>query len=246
MRVRLAGIRRVLKIFVNKKIVMGGAVVVVILGAFMIFGNKTHAPGGESEMPAPSAAPGEAVPEEESEEVVVMGEDDAAYRVDAAASVISWSAKRLASSPHIGTISIADGYIIKDGESFTRGEFMIDMHTITESKNNEKFLTHIRSDDFFGIEAYPTAKLAITELEKTSEQAYTVTADLTIRDRTHEISFPANVTETEGTLQTEAAFEIDRTRWGVVFDSSSFFQNLGDRAIEDEIKFTLALVFGME
>jgi len=74
-----------------------------------------------------------------------------------------------------------------------------------------------------------------------------VTGDLTIRNETHEISFPATIVE-EGArgLLIDALFEIDRTRWGIVFDSGSVFFDLGDKVIKDGITFGFSLVFQLE
>ena len=62
-------------------------------------------------------------------------------------------------------------------------------------------------------------------------------------DKTNQVSFPALASEVDGRLEVEADFEIDRTRWGIDFSSGSIFQQLGDKAIKDEIGFGLDLVF---
>jgi len=85
------------------------------------------------------------------------------------------------------------------------------------------------------------------EISSVSEDdGFTVVADLTILDQTHEITFPVTAVLTEAGLIAHAKFDIDRTRWGITFDSSSFVLNLGDRAIKDEISYQLDLVLEKE
>ena len=100
-------------------------------------------------------------------------------------------------------------------------------------------MNHIKSKDFFDVDKYPISTLII----KSITEAYTITADLTIMDQTNEISFPARVSTNNGKLHISADFEIDRTQWGITYGSGSFFENLGDKAIKDKIKYGLELVF---
>ena len=44
------------------------------------------------------------------------------------------------------------------------------------------------------------------------------------------------------TLLANSEFSIDRTRWGIKYNSANFFQDLGDRAIKDEIYFDISIV----
>ncbi|MBT7008219.1 MAG: YceI family protein, partial [Candidatus Jacksonbacteria bacterium] len=71
--------------------------------------------------------------------------------------------------------------------------------------------------------------------------AYTVMADLTIKDISNSITFPVEITEADNQITAVADFEIDRTMWDINFDSGSIFQEIGDKAIKDEIQFNLQL-----
>ena len=171
--------------------------------------------------------------------------ESAAYTLNSEQSQLIYQASRFVGSSHVGTVAINAGELERENDKFTSGKFVIDMTTITEEKNNERYLKHVRSDDFFGIEKYPTAQFVITKIEE-SEQ-YTITGDLTIRDQTHEITFPAEIVSAdENSLEINAAFTIDRTKWGITFDSSSFFTTIGDKAIKDDVRFGLKLMFEKE
>lgn len=160
------------------------------------------------------------------------------YILDTENSLLTWEASRIGIK-HTGTVAIKEGSLIRENDEFTKGEFIIDMTTITETKNNQRFLNHIKSKDFFDVDKYPISTLII----KSITEAYTITADLTIMDQTNEISFPARVSTNNGKLHISADFEIDRTQWGITYGSGSFFENLGDKAIKDKIKYGLELVF---
>jgi polyisoprenoid-binding protein YceI len=171
------------------------------------------------------------------------------YQVDTEKSLLKWKGEKVTGF-HVGTVKIKDGQLIKTGEKYS-GEFVIDMTTIeNEDLQGEwktKLMNHLRSDDFFSVDKYPTATFKVTKvaLYKPREgENYThkVTGDLTIKGISNEISFPAIIEATDDMLTAEAAFTIDRTEWNIQFRSGSYFENLGDKLIYDDIKFDLKLV----
>jgi polyisoprenoid-binding protein YceI len=170
-------------------------------------------------------------------------EHDSSYELDTTASTLGWEASRVAAAPHVGTVAMTSGTLLLNKGNFVGGEFVIDMTQITEEKNSERFLGHIKNDDFFSVEKFPTSHLSITSFTKLNETEYEVTGNLTIKDQTHPITFTAQMQETEASLTSTAEFQIDRTKWNITYDSGSLFQQLGDKAIKDEITYRLNLVF---
>ena len=168
---------------------------------------------------------------------------DVAYEVDSDASILSYSASRIAGNTHTGTVAISEGFLSFLDGNFENGSFTVDMTTITDDSENEMYLTHVASDDFFNVEEFPTSTFNITSITPENDGTFTVSGDLTIRDVTNAVSFPAMFSESgDGQVTALAAFQIDRTEWGVNFDSGSIFQQLGDKAIRDEILYDLNLV----
>ena len=86
---------------------------------------------------------------------------------------------------------------IEDGK-LIGGNFTIDMSTLSstdlEGEQKGKLEGHLKSDDFFGVATYPTATLTITKGEPQSGDNYQVAGELTIKDQTNPIQFPATVT----------------------------------------------------
>ena len=173
----------------------------------------------------------------------VIPDNALVYQIDTEASTLSWQAERLTGSGHTGLAPIVGGMIIQDDEEFIGGEFIILIDEITESKSNDRFLGHVKSDDFFNTEEFPTATLEITDVvvSEDAPDSYEVTGDLTIKGQTNEVIFPANISVNDGDLTASASFEIDRTLWGITFESASLFKELGDKAIKDEIQFEVSL-----
>ena len=176
---------------------------------------------------------------------------DSSYNLDTKASTVHWLGKK-ATGQHDGNVTLKSGKVSTDGTSPLVGEFVLDMTTITvadiaNAKTNASLVGHLKAEDFFGVEANPTATLTakrFIKLEgaKAGEANYKVIADLTIKGITNPIEFPATVTITADKLTANATITIDRTKWKVVYKSKSIFDTLGDKFIYDDIEFTVNLV----
>lgn len=134
-----------------------------------------------------------------------------------------------------------------DGDQFVDGTITIDMTTIATTSQSggmaEQLVGHLSSDDFFGVETYPTSILVIKSAEPTDvDNQYLVKADLTIKETTGEIEFTTDVTVGDGTLTATADIVFDRAEFNVQYGSGSFFDNLGDKLINDEVEMTVTLV----
>ena len=96
--------------------------------------------------------------------------------------------------------------------------------------------------DFFNVNKYPTATFELTGAEAMGDHTM-VKGNLTIKDQTNHIEFPANITMDADKVTIESkTFSIDRTKWNVNYGSKSVFDNLGDKFINDEIELTISLV----
>lgn len=168
--------------------------------------------------------------------------------VKPAASNIEWYAEKVTGS-HYGDIQLKEGTIELEGDQITGGEFVVDMTTINtqdlEGGSKKKLDGHLKSDDFFGVEAHPTAKFVITEvspLKGVEGFTHTITGDLTIKGNTHSNSFPAKVKIDGEKLAAYGEMTVDRAKYDVRYGSTSFFDSLGDKAIMDD--FTLKVSIG--
>ena len=164
------------------------------------------------------------------------------YMADAGKSTIKWTGEKVTGS-HWGHINLKSGDLeMKDGK-ITGGTFMIDMNSISckdieDDGYNKKLVGHLKSDDFFGVSTYPTAKLVITKATDFKENKADVRGDLTIKKNTESLLF--NVTK-NGDKYT-AKIVVDRSKFDVRYGSKSFFDNLGDKTIYDEFTLEVDLV----
>ncbi|MGB8426698.1 MAG: YceI family protein [Desulfobacterales bacterium] len=177
--------------------------------------------------------------------------DDGHYLVETDQSVIEWCGRN-PNSKHFGTVGIKKGQVeVKN--SIITGVFEIDMDTIDNLnlKGDELhpvITSHLKSDDFFFVKKFPSAFLTIieglsVETPFLSAPNYELRATLDLKGVRADLTFQATVTTTEvGGLAAEAHFDIDRTRWEVVYGSARFFENLGMHLVFDPISFEVKVV----
>jgi polyisoprenoid-binding protein YceI len=169
-----------------------------------------------------------------------ISESDGYYTIDSTSSSVVWTGQKVTGSSHTGTVTIKEGGLQVSNGQISGGKFTIDMTTITTTDLSggmaKKLDGHLNSEDFFATEKHKTANLSIKSVDGDK-----VTADLTIKGITNEVTFPATVTITDGALSATAIIEVDRTKYEVRYGSDNFFDNLGNKAIDNTIKFSVTL-----
>ncbi|MEK7063815.1 MAG: YceI family protein [Patescibacteria group bacterium] len=173
------------------------------------------------------------------------------YTLQPALSDVAWAVGKPLIEGYInsGTIGIKEGTITVIDTSAS-GSVVMDMNTIkvsltaTKPGKESALERHLKSDDFFDVEANPTATFTITSVTPVDAAAftYTLTGDLTLLGKTNPITVPAEIFMADGTLRGVSEFTIDRTKWGITYGSGSFFDNLANNVIEDEVHLTLSVV----
>lgn len=170
------------------------------------------------------------------------------FAVDASASTIVWKGEKVVGNSHTGTLSLASGSLDISKGKLKGGSFTVDMTSLTdtdlEGEWKTKLENHLKSDDFFGVESFPTAELTITNVNSTGDNTYDVTGDITIKGKTESISFSTTLNEVDNGYEASASITFDRSKFDVRYGSGSFFDNLGDKAIKDEISLDVTLVAG--
>ena len=90
--------------------------------------------------------------------------DDAVYALDTERSSLEYGAYKITGSGHTGTVDISEGRLVVENGMFTSGNFVMDMTTITDSDGSSGFVNHVKSEDFFDVENYPTSELSIQQI----------------------------------------------------------------------------------
>jgi polyisoprenoid-binding protein YceI len=164
---------------------------------------------------------------------------DDVYSVENDRSTISWSAKKVLGG-HVGTVKITSGTLVYDGKGLKGGSFVMDLANLTS--DSERLTTHLKNDDFFSVDKYPTSKFDITKVSPAGTDRVNITGNLTIKGITHPITFPASVKQQKGIIVAVASgVKVDRTKYDIKYRSKNFFGDIGDKAIEDEFELNINL-----
>jgi len=162
--------------------------------------------------------------------------------INTSTSTIEWLAKKV-TGQHNGTVNFKDGALVFKGKKLKGGTFTVDMTSLTATdlsgEYQGKLNGHLKADDFFGTDKFPTAKLVFKKIGTKSANVYKVTADLTIKGITKPVIFDLTVNgDTASTT-----FNVDRTKYDIKYNSKSFFGSIGDKAINDEFELKVNLKF---
>jgi polyisoprenoid-binding protein YceI len=163
------------------------------------------------------------------------------FKIDSQKSKITWLGKKVTGS-HNGTVSLSEGNLTANGKKITGGTFTIDMTSLKDADANARLENHLKSDDFFSTEKFPTATFVSTKIEAKGGDQYVVKGNLMIKGITNEIEFPATIKLSTGQVSAQAKIVVDRTKFDIRYRSGNFFQNLGDKAIEDNFELNVDLV----
>ncbi|QRR04209.1 YceI family protein [Dyadobacter sandarakinus] len=171
---------------------------------------------------------------------------DKTLPVDTKSSTVTWGAKKVTGT-HAGTVPLESGSLIVDNDKLKGGNFVVDVKSLvvtdlTDKEMNGKLTGHLKSDDFFSVEKHPQAKLVITSVTPKGANAYDVTGKLTIKGITEEVKFPATVKADAKKVVANAKVTVDRTKYDIKFRSTNFFENLGDKAIDNDFTLDVNLV----
>ncbi len=180
------------------------------------------------------------------------------YNLNTTTSVLNWKGQK-PDGEHIGTVSITDGKLYAEYGKLVSGTFTIDLNSIidtdlTDADMNGKLVGHLKSADFFDVAQFPSAKFELVSVAEipvgtaTSTEGivanHQITGNLVMKGVSKSISFPAQITISEGSITAVTApFAIDRTQWGVNYGSKSIFAELKDKFINDEMIISLNLSF---
>ncbi len=207
--------------------------ILALLAAFFVSSCQQKPGGSDAEVGA-------------AQEVDQLSAQAVNYPLDTEASELTWYGFK-PTGRHNGTIAIQDGTLAVENGQVVGGSFTMDLNTIDvldlEGEDKQKLTGHLQSPDFFDVAQHPTAKFEITEVvpfaeakmeadtsrldvvvndEAVSEYAienptHAITGNLTMRDTTLSIMFPAKVSVSGDQIMAQAKFNIDRTKWNVSY-----------------------------
>ncbi|MCB0507338.1 MAG: YceI family protein [Chitinophagales bacterium] len=151
---------------------------------------------------------------------------------------------------HPGKFKIKEGNLTVTDGKVSAGSFVIDITSLSLDEQAEMIQTklkgHLLSPDFFDVQKHPTAKFEITKVvDYTSNGTdksiveganFLVSGNLTLKDTTNNITFPAKIDVTETDIIAKANFNIDRTLWKMSYGND---KSLKDKFISPEVNLVL-------
>ena len=166
----------------------------------------------------------------------------ATYKIDPAHSEITFKVKHLMITNVTGNFTNFDATLETDASDFSDAKinFSADVNSI--STNNEQRDGHLKSDDFFGAEAFPTLTFTSTSFKHKDNKTFELVGDLTIKGQTKSIALNVDYggTATDPYGQVKSGFEITGKinrkdfglSWGAVTEA-------GGVVVSDEVKLQL-------
>jgi K(+)-stimulated pyrophosphate-energized sodium pump len=168
-----------------------------------------------------------------------------AYEITPDNSQFRWVGKKV-TGQHSGTI-VTKGQASFENGMLVSGNFEIDMTTIKvtdikDAESNADLTGHLMNEDFFDVKNFPGASLKISSSRMVDPQGlFKFEASLTMKDKTSEVSGEYKLTEMDGIHMLEGGFVFDRTKHDVKYNSGSFFADLGDKVIYDEVPVSFSI-----
>lgn len=194
----------------------------------------------------------------EAQEVNVSVDDAATYSIDKGKSTITWVGTK-PTGRHDGTFPITEGSLQVAEGKLVGGTISIDLVNLAvvdegiSDEDRQKLIGHLHSNDFFDVANHPEAQFIITAVTpvttkddavqadsdtefKLANPTHTVTGNLTLRNTTKSISFPAKINLSGNQILAQAKFNIDRTDWGVSYgDESAATDKARDKFIHNKV-----------
>ena len=163
------------------------------------------------------------------------------YALNPATSRLTWTGYAEAGTyAPTGSLRLAPGgTLVADGPASLRAaRVLVDVRTLAH--DNPTLQEHLRGADFFDVAHFPEATFALGHVAGGQAQG-----QLTLKGQTRPVLVPVTIVPFgPDSLLLQGTVRLDRTQFGINYNSSSFFQNLGSYAIRNEFQLAFRLKAG--
>ncbi|KAA9339026.1 YceI family protein [Adhaeribacter soli] len=173
------------------------------------------------------------------------------FVVDTAASTVRFIGHGVGKN-HPGKFKLSSGTVAVANNHITGGTFVINIKSMNLEDKGEMFdkklHPHLMSGDFFDADKFATAKFEITKVEpyKPNDKDtslveganFNVSGNLTLKNETKNVTFPARIELDDNTMKAKADFDIDRRQWQMNYGND---KTLGDQFISETVNIELDL-----
>lgn len=163
------------------------------------------------------------------------------HNLDSKNSTISWTGKAAFNAYALtGSLEAKSGEILIENDSIKKLEVIIDMKSLDHS--NKDLKKHLRNKDFFEVKKYQTATFKLLNAVKLVKGKIILVGNMTIKNITKKEEIEVEINKNEN-ITLQFTTNLDRTKYGVNFNSPSFFKKMKENAIADEFVLKSELTF---
>ena len=161
------------------------------------------------------------------------------YDLKLGSSRLNWECGWLGGRSHDGDIKFKNGKIEIKNKNSIVGKFIVDMNKIDcfdlSGGAKSKLISHLKSNDFFSVDNYNEAILEIDSLEHIKENEFLLHGYLIIKDIKNPVAMKGQIFKVENGYKASIKLSFDRAKFNVKYKSKSFFSDLGNNIIDDNV-----------
>lgn len=182
------------------------------------------------------AGPAEPAQAEEEAKPETAAAPSAGLQVDLASSRIGFIGAKV-TADHEGSFAEFTGEAVLDGDTPKSVAFSVTTASVDIEPG--MLAKHLKSDDFFGVDEFPTASFSSTAItaKAAGDATHEITGELELRGVKKTISFPAKITVDAQKAHGSAEFSINRKDFGIEY------AGMKDDLIKDDVVLKLDLSF---
>ncbi len=175
--------------------------------------------------------------------------------LDTTACILFWIGTK-PTGEHKGSFRFRDGEIFVNDSTITGGNFTINIASLRNLDLNkqpdmqQQLEEELRGANFFDAGQFPTAKFEVTEVTPyhpaasdesvlLKDATHMIRGNLTMKNATKNITFPAKIVYEKGKVKAAANFNIDRTQWGMTYRAD---KSLQDKLINSVVNIQFELI----
>lgn len=166
------------------------------------------------------------------------------WKVDNSHSNVNFAVMHLVVSQVEGSFKTYEGKVTSPSADFNDAQIVFSVDANSVNTDNEMRDKHLKSDDFFNAEKYPTMSFKSVSFKKIDAKNYNLEGDLTIRSVTKRVKFAVTYggTAADGYGNTKAGFQakgtINRKDYGLLWSKTT---EAGGLVVSDEVAISINL-----
>lgn len=163
------------------------------------------------------------------------------FEIDRNHSRVGFAVRHMGVATVRGEFRDFEGHLLLNTEDITQSKVQVVVQTATIDTGNERRDNHLRSDDFFNAERFPTITFEGHSVERTAD-GHALVGNLTIRDVTKEVRIPFELNgpitlDGRQRLGAEGEVTVDRKEFKLLWNNMVE----GVNVVSDEVRIELAI-----